>query len=133
MWCSRFLGEPAVPEREGGGGARGQADVEAEQTARPAAATGQRGAGGEAGAEGEAAPAGGGGRGGGAPAASMNAGLNHVVWNLSYPGPSTFPGMILWGASTAGPAALPGSYEVRLTVDGQESTQPLRIRTTKPT
>jgi len=58
----------------------------------------------------------------------MTLGLNRVVWNLSYPGPTTFPGMVLWGATTAGPAALPGSYEVRLTVDGTVQTQPLRIR-----
>jgi photosystem II stability/assembly factor-like uncharacterized protein len=70
----------------------------------------------------------GGGRGGAAPSASMAPGLNRVAWNLTYPGPTTFPGMVLWGATTAGPAALPGSYEVRLTVDGQSTTQPLRIR-----
>jgi hypothetical protein len=58
----------------------------------------------------------------------MAAGLNRVTRNLSYPGPTTFPGMVLWGATTAGPAALPGSYEVRLTVDGVAQTQPLRIR-----
>jgi len=70
----------------------------------------------------------GGGRGGAAPSASMAAGLNRVTWNLTYPGPTTFPGMVLWGATTAGPAALPGGYEVRLTVDGTSVTQPLRIR-----
>ena len=59
----------------------------------------------------------------------MAAGLNRVTWGLTYPGPATFPGMVLWGASTTGPAALPGSYEVRLTVDGQTQTQPLRVRT----
>jgi hypothetical protein len=58
----------------------------------------------------------------------MARGLNRVAWNLTYQGPTTFPGMVLWGATTAGPAALPGSYEVRLTVDGQSMTQPLRIR-----
>ena len=58
----------------------------------------------------------------------MSAGLNRVTWGLTYPGPTTFQGMVLWGASTNGPAALPGSYEVRLTVDGQSQTQPLRIR-----
>ena len=69
-----------------------------------------------------------GGRGGQAPGAPMNAGLNRVTWGLTYPGPVTFPGMVLWGATTNGPAALPGSYEVRLTVDGQAQTQPLRVR-----
>ena len=78
------------------------------------------------GAPAEEAPAGG--RGGGAASAAMTPGLNRVTWNLTYPGPVSFPGMILWGATTAGPAALPGSYEVRLTVDGVPLTQPLRIR-----
>ena len=89
-----------------------------------------RGRGGDApgAAEGEAGEPQGGGRGGAAPSASMAPGLNRVTWNLAYPGPTTFPGMVLWGATTAGPAALPGSYEVRLTVDGQSSTQPLRVR-----
>src|SRR5690606_3994578 len=47
---------------------------------------------------------------------------------LTYPGATTFPGMILWGASTNGPAAVPGTYQVRLTVDGQQQTQPLVVR-----
>ncbi len=80
----------------------------------------------EAQAEGEG---GGGGRGrGGAAGPSMAAGLNNFTWDLQYPGPTTFPGMVLWGASTAGPAALPGSYQVRLTVDGTAQTKPLSVR-----
>jgi photosystem II stability/assembly factor-like uncharacterized protein len=70
----------------------------------------------------------GGGRGrGGAPTATMNTGLNRVTWNLDYPGPVTFPNMILWGATTSGPMALPGTYQVKLTVDGVSLTQPLTI------
>jgi photosystem II stability/assembly factor-like uncharacterized protein len=100
-------GRAATPPGRGGRGRGGDA---------PAAAGGE---------EGEQQ---GGGRGGAPPSASMAPGLNRVAWNLTYPGPATFPGMVLWGATTAGPAALPGSYEVRLTVDGQSMTQPLRIR-----
>ena len=70
-----------------------------------------------------------GGRGrGGPPTTSMAAGLNRTTWNLEYPGPTTFPGMVLWGATTSGPAAPPGNYQVRLTVDGNSQTQPLVIR-----
>jgi hypothetical protein len=36
--------------------------------------------------------------------------------------------MILWGATTNGPLALPGTYQVRMTVDGQAQTQPLVVR-----
>jgi hypothetical protein len=71
----------------------------------------------------------GGGRGrGGPPTTSMAPGLNRAAWNLNYPGAVTFPGMILWGATTNGPLALPGTYQVRLTVDGQSQTQPLVVR-----
>jgi photosystem II stability/assembly factor-like uncharacterized protein len=73
------------------------------------------------------APAGGRGR-GGPPTTSMAAGLNRTTWNLDYPGPATFPGMVLWGATTSGPAAPPGTYQVRLTVDGKSQTQPLVVR-----
>ena len=99
---------------------------------RPPEAAGARGRGGRGETGPETAPEteeGGGGRGrGGPPTASMAAGLNRVTWNLSYPGPTSFPGMILWGATTNGPAALPGTYQVRLTVDGQSHTQPLIVR-----
>jgi hypothetical protein len=50
------------------------------------------------------------------------------MWNLQYPGATTFEGMILWGASTAGPTAVPGSYQVRMTVDGRAQTQPLTVK-----
>ena len=129
-----------IPGRMGGPGrgargGRGRGDAAAApagtapaQPAAPAAPPAAQGRGEQpapAAEEGEQ-PAGGGR--GGPPSASMAAGLNRVTWNLSYPGPTTFPGMVLWGATTAGPAALPGSYEVRLTVDGVALTQPLRIR-----
>ena len=100
--------------------------------ARGARGAGARGAGGampptETGVA-EDQGGGGGARGrGGAPTASMAAGLNRVTWNLDYPGVTQFPGMVFWGATTNGPIALPGTYQVRLTVDGQPQTQPLTI------
>ncbi len=62
------------------------------------------------------------------PTTSMAAGLNRTAWDLNYPGPTTFPGMVLWGATTNGPAAPPGNYQVRLTVDGRSQTQPLAVK-----
>ena len=87
---------------------------------------GGRGGGGAAAAGGR----GGGGRGGfgGGGGASTAPGLNRVTWNLSYPGPATFPGMILWGATTNGPTAAPGTYEVRLTANGRTQTQTFLVR-----
>jgi hypothetical protein len=58
----------------------------------------------------------------------MAAGLNRTTWSLDYPGPTSFPGMVLWGATTSGPAAPPGTYQVRLTVDGKTQTQPLVVK-----
>jgi photosystem II stability/assembly factor-like uncharacterized protein len=78
--------------------------------------------------EDQAAAGGGRGRGNFTPTAPMAAGLNRFSWNLDYPGAKTFDGMVLWGATTSGPMALPGTYEVKLTVDGESETQPLVIR-----
>jgi len=56
-------------------------------------------------------------------------GLNRVTWDMTYPGPVKFPGLILRYASPdAGPAAPPGDYRVRLTVGANSETQPLEIR-----
>ena len=72
-----------------------------------------------------------GGRRGGAGGArpTGRAGLNRFTWDLRYPGASTFPCLILWSASAEqGPRAVPGPYRVRVTADGQTSTEPLTIR-----
>jgi len=57
----------------------------------------------------------------------MAAGLNRVNWDLNSQPISSFPGMVLWGATQNGPMVLPGTYQVRLTVDGSTSTQPLML------
>ena len=75
--------------------------------------------------------AGRGGRRGGAGGArpTGRAGLNRFVWDLRYPGASTFPCLILWSANAEqGPRAVPGSYRVRVTADGQAATEPLTVR-----
>ncbi|HEX3645183.1 MAG TPA: hypothetical protein VHT95_06220 [Vicinamibacterales bacterium] len=56
------------------------------------------------------------------------AGLNRLTWDLRYPGSTDFPGLIMWAASSRGPLAAPGSYQVRVTVDGQTETQPFAVR-----
>jgi hypothetical protein len=71
---------------------------------------------------------GGRGRGGFGGGLSTAPGLNSVTWNLAYPGPVTFPGMILWGATTSGPRAAPGTYSVRLSAGGQTQTQTFNVR-----
>jgi photosystem II stability/assembly factor-like uncharacterized protein len=56
------------------------------------------------------------------------AGMNRFVWNLRYPGPYAFPGMVLWGANAKmGPTAVPGSYKVRLTANGVTQERALTV------
>jgi photosystem II stability/assembly factor-like uncharacterized protein len=105
-----FTAEGAPPQGRGGRG-RGDAAAAGPGGGGPSTGSGQ-----------------GRGRGNAPPAASLAPGLNRVTWGLTYPGATTFPGMILWGASTNGPAALPGTYQVRLTADGAVMTQPLTVR-----
>jgi photosystem II stability/assembly factor-like uncharacterized protein len=70
---------------------------------------------------------GGGGRGAVRPPA-RKAGGNRFTWDLRYPGPQTFEGLIFWGAQTEqGPTAAPGPYQVRLTANGVSETRPLTI------
>ena len=54
---------------------------------------------------------------------SIKNGLNTFNWNMRYQDAETFDGMILWWASTRGPVAIPGTYQVALTVNGQEQSQ----------
>jgi photosystem II stability/assembly factor-like uncharacterized protein len=95
---------------------------------------GGRGATAAADAPAEAAPAdsgdaeGGGGRGRGGPVhAPDKPGLNRFTWDMRYPSAKGFEGMILWSGSTQGPTAVPGTYQVRVTADGQTSTEKLII------
>jgi len=60
---------------------------------------------------------------------SGRAGLNRFVWDLRYPGATTFPCLILWSASAEqGPLAVPGRYTVSVAAAGQTQTQPLVVR-----
>jgi photosystem II stability/assembly factor-like uncharacterized protein len=61
----------------------------------------------------------------GTPRLTTRAGLNRVIWDMTYPGP--------WGASGAqrgrnGPMAPPGTYTVRLTANGESFSEPLTLR-----
>jgi hypothetical protein len=63
---------------------------------------------------------------GGPPA---RAGANRFTWDLRYPGPVTFPGIVLrYAVPSQGPMAPPGEYTVRLIANGVTQTQPLTIR-----
>jgi photosystem II stability/assembly factor-like uncharacterized protein len=62
------------------------------------------------------------------PHPAVAAGLNRLTWDMRYPGATDFPGLIMWAASSRGPLAAPGTYQVRVTVDGQTETQPFAVR-----
>ena len=53
-------------------------------------------------------------------------GMHRFVWNLAWGGSESVDEESEYGAPR-GPRAVPGTYEVRLTVDGKTSTQPLTI------
>src|SRR5579872_2162357 len=55
-------------------------------------------------------------------------GLNRFVWDLRYPDATSFPGLIMWAAGVRGPLIVPGTYQVRLTADGQTQTQKFEVR-----
>jgi photosystem II stability/assembly factor-like uncharacterized protein len=54
------------------------------------------------------------------PRAPNRKGVNTFTWDMRYPAPSAFRGMILWAAgATSGPMAPPGAYQVRVAVNGK--------------
>jgi hypothetical protein len=54
--------------------------------------------------------------------------MNRFVWDLRYPESVRFPGMILWSGEMRGPRVAPGMYQVRLTVDGQTTSQSFEVK-----
>jgi len=62
------------------------------------------------------------------PRVPNKAGLNRFAWNLRYPDPVSFKGMVLWAGLPVGARVLPGTYSVRLTVDGHSETQRFVVR-----
>ncbi|HEX7177590.1 MAG TPA: hypothetical protein VF240_20190 [Pyrinomonadaceae bacterium] len=69
-----------------------------------------------------------GGGAGGGPRVSVEPGLNRFVWDMRYAEATRFPGMILWAANTQGPRVVPGTYQVRLTADGQTFTESFEVK-----
>lgn len=55
-------------------------------------------------------------------------GLNQFVWDLRLPDATTFPGIILWAGNVRGPMVVPGTYQVRLSFDGESQTQQFEVR-----
>lgn len=62
------------------------------------------------------------------PHVTAQAGINRFAWDLRYPADRVVKGAVTWGGSPRGPVAIPGTYQVKLTVDGQSFTAPLIVR-----
>ena len=58
------------------------------------------------------------------------AGLNRFAWDLHYEEVTRVPGYYLYDyqGGAAGPVALPGSYQVRVTAEGESQTAPLEVK-----
>jgi photosystem II stability/assembly factor-like uncharacterized protein len=57
-------------------------------------------------------------------------GLNRVVWDLRYEGPTTLPNVVLFGAppGNGGPRVLPGQYTAKLTVGSSVLTTSFEVK-----
>ena len=62
------------------------------------------------------------------PRVTTDVGLNRFVWDLRYAEAVRFPGMILWAGETRGPRLVPGTYQVKLTVDGQTMSENFEVK-----
>ena len=63
----------------------------------------------------------------GSAALPVTAGHHRFRWDMRYPGPRDFPGLIMWAANTQGPLAPPGTYAVRFSANGETFTEPFTI------
>ncbi len=61
----------------------------------------------------------------GQPRASVGKGLNRFMWDMRYPMVSAIPGL---PPVVINPIAKPGTYQVRLTVDGESQTQSFEMK-----
>ncbi|MFQ5670523.1 MAG: WD40/YVTN/BNR-like repeat-containing protein [Acidobacteriota bacterium] len=57
----------------------------------------------------------------------VKAGMNRFAWDMRYPDPHGFPGMVLWAGQDRGPVALPGRYRVRLRAGEQAPEAPFTL------
>ena len=57
------------------------------------------------------------------PPVPLDAGINHIAWDLRGDGFDVFPGMILWGVRVNAPALPPGEYTARMTAQSGGATR----------
>ncbi len=64
---------------------------------------------------------------GGSTRAPNAAGANSFTWNMRYPEPATFKGLIMWAAGIFGPQAPSGTYTVKLTAGDKTETHSVKL------
>jgi photosystem II stability/assembly factor-like uncharacterized protein len=57
----------------------------------------------------------------------VQSGGNRFIWNLRYPGFTSFEGMVLYSSPNVGPKAVPGTYQVRLTLNGESQSESFQV------
>ena len=55
------------------------------------------------------------------------AGIQVAYWNLAYDEPEMVPRSRIFGGASSGPMVLPGTYTIRLNVNGQTFTSPVKV------
>lgn len=59
---------------------------------------------------------------------AAKAGLNRFVWDLRYKSTAKVAGVAGWGGGPGGPLVVPGTYQAKLTVNGQSYTAPIVVK-----
>ena len=57
----------------------------------------------------------------------IKSGGNRFIWNMRYPGYTSFDGMVFYSSPNVGPKAAPGNYKVKMTYNGKSSEQKFTI------
>lgn len=57
----------------------------------------------------------------------IKSGGNRLIWNMRYPGYTSFEGMVFYSSPNVGPKAVPGNYKVKMTYNGKSSEQEFTI------
>ncbi len=57
----------------------------------------------------------------------IKSGGNRFIWNMRYPGYTSFEGMVFYSSPNVGPKAIPGNYKVKMTYNGKSSEQKFTI------
>ena len=58
---------------------------------------------------------------------SPNSGGNRLIWDMRYPGFTSFDGMIFYSSPNTGPKVVPGKYDIKMTYNDNHIIQEFEI------